>query len=99
MDNAFTWAKKNGGVCTESDYPYVSGTTSKSGTCTTSCSVDAKVAPKSFTDVKTNSDAALMSAIAQQPVSVAIEADQPGRTHRSNSFNILSCYLLSLPIV
>ena len=30
-DNAFEWAKHNGGVCTESDYPYVSGTTTKRG--------------------------------------------------------------------
>lgn len=76
MDNAFTWAKKNKGVCYEADYPYVSGTTSKAGTCNPKCTADSKVAPKSYTDVKTNSDSALMSAIAQQPVSIAIEADQ-----------------------
>jgi len=75
MDNAFSWAQKNGGVCSEADYPYTSGTTSKSGTCNTKCAKDAKVAPKSFTDVTKNSDSAMMSALAQQPVSVAIEAD------------------------
>jgi len=77
MDNAFTWAKKNGGVCSEADYAYYSGTTKSAGTCAQSkCTIDAKVAPVSYTDVTTNSDAALMSALAQQPVSVAIEADQ-----------------------
>lgn len=77
MDNAFTWAKKNGGVCLESEYVYVSGTTKTSGTCDQAkYTLDTKAAPKSYTDVQTNSDAALMSAIAQQPVSVAIEADQ-----------------------
>jgi C1A family cysteine protease len=76
MDNAFDWAKKWGGVCTEADYPYTSGTTKERGTCNTKCSKDAKVAPKSHTDVQKNSDSALMSALAQQPVSVAIEADQ-----------------------
>jgi len=77
MDNAFEWAKKNGGVCTEADYPYVSGTTKTAGTCVQDkYTLNKNVAPKSYTDVAA-SDSALMSALAQQPVSVAIEADQP----------------------
>jgi len=77
MDSAFSWTSKNGGLCSEADYPYTSGTTQKSGTCSQSkCSVDAKVAPKSYKDVTTNSDSALMSALNIGPVSVAIEADQ-----------------------
>eukprot|EP00605_Chrysophyceae_sp_TOSAG23-4_P001627 GSChrysophyteH1.ASY1.ANO1.1787.1 assembled CDS len=77
MDNAFDWAAKNGGVCTEADYPYTSGTTKKAGTCDQSqCTKNANVAPKSHTDVKKNSDDAMMSALAQQPVSIAIQADQ-----------------------
>jgi C1A family cysteine protease len=77
MDSAFSWAKKNGGVCSEADYPYVSGTTQKAGTCNQGkCTKVATSAPKSYTDVQTNSDSALMSAIVNQPVSVAIEADQ-----------------------
>jgi KDEL-tailed cysteine endopeptidase len=77
MDNAFSWAKKNGGVCYEADYPYVSGTTQKAGTCNQSkCTKDAKSAPASYVDVTKNSDSALMSAINIGPVSVAIEADQ-----------------------
>jgi len=76
MDNAFTWTKSNGGLCYESDYTYTSGGTGKSGTCDPKCTVDAKVAPVSFTDVQKNSDDALMSALVKQPVSVAIQADQ-----------------------
>jgi C1A family cysteine protease len=77
MDNAFDWAAKNGGVCLEADYPYTSGDTKKAGTCDQSqCTKNANVAPKSHTDVKKNSDDAMMSALAQQPVSIAIQADQ-----------------------
>jgi len=77
MDNAFNWVAKNGGICNEADYPYTSGTTKTAGTCDqSSCTKNANVAPKSHTDVQKNSDAAMMSALAQQPVAIAIEADQ-----------------------
>ena len=47
------------------------------GSCAaSSCQKDTGVTPKSYTDVKKYDDAALMSALAQQPVSIAIEADQ-----------------------
>lgn len=77
MDDAFTFAQKNGGLTTEDGYPYKSGTTGSSGTCVkTGYTNDANVAPKSFTDVQTKSVTALMSAVAQQPVSIAIQANQ-----------------------
>jgi len=77
MDSAFSWTQKNGGLCSEADYPYVSGTTRTAGTCAqSSCTLDSKVAPKSYTDVQKNSDSAMMSALNKGPVSIAIEADQ-----------------------
>jgi len=76
MDKAFSWIKSNGGLCTEDSYPYVSGTTLKNGVCQTTCKAVSGSAVTSYTDITANSDSALMSALAQQPVSVAIEADQ-----------------------
>ena len=76
MDNAFTWIGKNGGLCTETNYPYVSGVTQKRGTCETTCPVISKSKVSKFVDVAPSSDSAMMAAIAQQPVSIAIEADQ-----------------------
>ena len=76
MDNAFSWIEKNGGLCTESEYPYTSGTTKTAGTCVNSCDVVSGSAVTSFVDVAASSDTAMMSALAQQPVSIAIEADQ-----------------------
>ena len=76
MDNAFNWIGKNSGLCTETGYPYVSGTTKTAGDCTTSCSKVSGSSVASFVDVEPSSDDAMMTAVAKQPVSVAIEADQ-----------------------
>jgi C1A family cysteine protease len=69
MDAAFRYVKANGGDCTESSYPY----TASQGTCRSSTSVSTVTG---FVDVTANSETALLNAVAQQPVSVAIEADQ-----------------------
>jgi len=77
MDHAFKWIKNNDGICTESAYPYISGTTKTEGTCDESkCTKDANSIPASYVDVEPNSDAAMMSALALGPVAIAIEADE-----------------------
>lgn len=74
MDNAFSWIQKNGGLCSEDSYPYISQT-GETQACQTSCALVSKSQIQSWVDVQPT-DQALMTAIAQQPVSIAIEADQ-----------------------
>lgn len=76
MDNAFTWIKKNGGLCTEQDYPYTSGTTKSGGQCDKTCDIVEGSQITGFMDVPKNSDDAMMQALSKQPVSIAIQADQ-----------------------
>jgi C1A family cysteine protease len=76
MDSTLQWIGKNGGLCLEKDYPYVSGTSKTEGTCQKTCSKISDSTVKSVTYVTVNSDTAMMTALAKQPVSVAIEADQ-----------------------
>jgi C1A family cysteine protease len=73
-DRAFRWIQNNGGLCSEDSYPYVSGTTLKAGACQ-SCAPIKGSQVSGWTDLSpTNS--AMTSALAMQPVSIAIEADQ-----------------------
>jgi C1A family cysteine protease len=71
MDDAFQYIIANGGLTTEAGYPY-------SATGPNTCSVTTPLASTitSYCDVAQSSEAALKNAVAQQPVSVAIEADQ-----------------------
>jgi C1A family cysteine protease len=76
MQSAMEWIGKNNGLCNEESYPYVSGTTKTNGPCQKSCSIVSGSDISSTVSVSSNSDNAMMTALAQQPVSVAIEADQ-----------------------
>ena len=77
MDNAFSWIQQNGGLCTEEDYPYTSGTTKSAGSCAMkSCDTVANSQVESVYDVPASSDADMMLALSKQPVSIAIQADQ-----------------------
>jgi len=77
MNNAFKYAEANG-LCTESAYPYTSGNTGKAGTCMkSSCTASANTHLKGFVNV-VHTENALGAAVDIEPVSVAIEADQPG---------------------
>jgi C1A family cysteine protease len=76
MNNAFTWIGDNDGLCAESSYPYVSGTTKKGGTCQKTCTNVPNSKIVEFVDVTKSSDTDMMEALSKQPISIAIEADQ-----------------------
>jgi len=71
MDSAFTYAEANA-ICTEDAYPYEG----KDGTCKTGCKAGlTKGQVTGFKDVATDSENDMMSAVAQQPVSIAVDAE------------------------
>ena len=72
MDYGFEYIIKNEGIASESNYPY----TARDGACNKQEASEVIATISSYTDVPTNSETALMTALAQQPVSVAVEADQ-----------------------
>lgn len=69
MDQAFKYVQDHG-LTTEDAYPY----TAADGTCRTD--VKSVISLDSYVDVKANDEVALKKAVAQQPVAIAIEADQ-----------------------
>jgi len=72
MDNAFKFDEKEGGLCSETDYPYLA----KQTTCKTNCTDVPGSFVKTFIDVPPGDEKALLSAVAMQPISIAIEASQ-----------------------
>ncbi|KAH6772698.1 Granulin repeat cysteine protease family protein [Perilla frutescens var. hirtella] len=70
MDYAFEFIIKNGGIDTEEDYPY----RAVDATCDVNRKNARVVSIDSYEDVPENDEQALKKAVANQPVSVAIEA-------------------------
>jgi len=73
MDNAFKFDEKTGGLCSEEDYPYQA---IQNDQCNTACTDVPGTIVKTFVDVPPGDERALLSALAMQPISVAIQADQ-----------------------
>lgn len=71
MDQAFAWVNSNGGLCTEDAYPYVSGAKNVPS-CNNRCQNSVTVA--GHVDVPQSDENSLLAAVAQQPVSVAVDA-------------------------
>ena len=72
MDNAFEWIIENGGVDSENQYRYKASFDE----CKTRKTLLHIASIDGFNDVPSNDESALKKAVSQQPVSVAIEADQ-----------------------
>ncbi|XP_058197665.1 ervatamin-B-like [Rhododendron vialii] len=70
MNNAFEFIKQNKGLTTEAKYPYVG----QDGTCKSKKLRTPATKITGYEDVPRNSEKALLQAVANQPVSVAIEA-------------------------
>ncbi|OMO80653.1 hypothetical protein COLO4_23998 [Corchorus olitorius] len=70
MDDAFDFIKNNKGLTSEANYPY----TGEDGTCNTNKEANHAATINGHEDVHANSEAALLKAVANQPVSVAIDA-------------------------
>jgi hypothetical protein len=76
MDDAFKYCMTYG-EDTEASYPYTAGTTGTGGTCKYSASISANTKIGGYTNVATNENA-LGAATDQQPISIAVQANQAG---------------------
>lgn len=74
VDVALEWIKRNGGICTEDEYVYTAGDGSVDA-CRRRCKVETDISITGVIRVNSTENA-LMEAVARQPVSAAIEADQ-----------------------
>eukprot|EP00250_Pteridium_aquilinum_P017840 c237_g1_i1 orf=215-1324(-) len=73
MDHAFKWVVRNGGINSEEGYPYASGA-GRTKFCKWNKKMAKSVTIDGYQDVEPNNEDALTCAVAQQPVSVAINA-------------------------
>ncbi|KAJ4830637.1 hypothetical protein Tsubulata_036749, partial [Turnera subulata] len=70
MDDAFKFVEQIHGITTETNYPY----TAQDGTCNSKKEGSHAATITGYEDVPANNEAALMKAVAHQPIAVAIDA-------------------------
>ncbi|KAG5545146.1 hypothetical protein RHGRI_017574 [Rhododendron griersonianum] len=73
MDSAFQFIIQNQGLTTEANYPY-QGT---QGTCNQNAAANFAATITGYEDVPANSESSLLNAVANQPVSVAVDGGDP----------------------
>ena len=90
MNNAFKYVEEHG-LADESAYPYTSGSGIR-GLCNDALRKKPVAHVTGYKDVASKDEEALKSAVAQQPVSVAIEADKKGfQLYKSGVFSSPFC--------
>ncbi|XP_030547276.2 senescence-specific cysteine protease SAG39-like [Rhodamnia argentea] len=82
MDNAFEFIQQNNGLATEAEYPY----NGSRGACRAVTSLDHTVKIGGYEDVPMNDEGALLKAVANQPVSVAVDSDGDFQFYSSGVF-------------
>lgn len=86
MDYAFQYIMDNKGICSEKDYPYKAIDENECDRCTAVTTIDG------FRDIRTNDESDLQKHVAEQPVSVAIEADHVNfQLYSHGVFNDVRC--------
>lgn len=83
MTNAYKWIQRNGGICTEADYPY----TGRDGSCKTGCKPAVQVT--GYKEI--SNEAALMSGVKGAPTAVAVEVNDGFRFYASGVFDDARC--------
>lgn len=87
MDNAFTFIKQNGGIDTESSYPY----TAEDGTCVQNKSNFAAT-DKGYVDIKAGSEADLQAAVHDiGPISIGFDAEENFQLYDGGVFTDDEC--------
>lgn len=72
QSDALCWTYHNGGLCTEADYPYISGGGKDGYACNKTCSAAVTVA--GYKAVPKGNEAALLQAVLLGPVTIGIDA-------------------------
>ena len=89
MELGFEFVINNGGLCDNNSYPYVA----KQQLCNTSCDIIPNTNINSCSNIIPNKEKILISYLARQPISVAIQADGMNFQHyKSGIFDDVNCY-------
>ncbi|KAL8151090.1 hypothetical protein V2J09_020898 [Rumex salicifolius] len=71
MEEAFKYIRKNGGIATENEYPYIG----KNGKCSKTKTKNKVAKITGYRTIPAREERLLQEAVARQPISVAIDAD------------------------
>jgi cathepsin F/cysteine peptidase B len=80
MDNAFEWVKQNGGITTETDYPYTSGS-GVTGNCVTTKESDVSAKFSGHVDVAQDEGQMAAWVAKNGPLSIAVDASSGWQTY------------------